>query len=175
MKLRDSKIIFCILMLLIGGCTKRYWYRTKIDVPRSNKYSVKINIVNDSPELLTKQFCDEMHKAATKALKKNGYYETGVKVPKFNYTLVLRVDSFNQSIKHFDNQNIPHSLLLGNYNYRYGVGAITFVSKLDDTKYGPKWEKYYDIYFFGEKRDISRSAGVVKFLIKTAEQKRYQY
>lgn len=175
MELRNCKIILCILMLLIGGCTKRYWFRTKIDVPRSNKYSVKINIENQSPELLNKTFCDEMHKAAAKALRKNGYYETGVKSPRFIYTLILRVDSFNQSIKHFDNQNIPHSLLLGNYNYRYGVGAIVFGSKLDDTKYGPKWDKYYDIYFFGEKRDISRSAGVVKFLIKTAEQRRYQY
>ncbi len=164
-----------MLLLLIGGCTKRYWYRTKIDVPQSNKYSVKINIVNESPEFLNVEFNNAMHKAAAKALKKRGYYETGIKTPKFIYTLVLRVDSFNRAIKHFDNQNIPHSLLLGNYNYRYGVGAITFQSKLDDIKYGPKWEKYYDIYYFGEKRDISRSKGVVKFLIKTAEQKRYQY
>jgi hypothetical protein len=165
----------CLCVLLFSDCNKRYWYRTKIDVPRSNKYSVEIHIENQSPEILSKEFTDAMHKAAAKGLKKYGYYETHVKSPRYIFTLVLEMDSFNQSKRHFDNHNIPHSLLLGNYNYAYGVGAIVFRSQLMDTRYGPKWSKYYDIYYFGEKRDISRSAGVVKFLIKTSEQKRYQY
>lgn len=175
---RQVYITIGLLALVFSGCTKRYWYRTKIDVPHSNKYSVKIYIVNRSPNELNENFVNAMHKSAAKSLKKWGYYEAPVKSPKFIYTLTVGVDSFNKSIKHFDNKNLPEpgSIIRGKYNYSYGVGAIVFDSKME---YGPesvvKWERIYDIYYFGEKRDISRSEGVVKFLIKTAEERRYDY
>lgn len=166
----------CLLVLVFTGCTKRYWYRTKIDAPHSNKYSVKINIENRSPDRLNEDFVNAMHRSAAKALKKWGYFEAPVKSPRFIYTLTVGVDSFNQSVKHFDSKNLPGpgGIIRGSYNYAYGVSAIVFNSRLDYGKEAvTKWERMYDIYYFGEKRDISRSEGVVKFLIKTAEERRY--
>jgi uncharacterized protein YifE (UPF0438 family) len=118
-----------------------------------------------------------MHTAASKALAKNGYFEVPIKSPVYTYTLIVNVDSFNQTRRYFDNRNIPKagSILTGEYPYKYGVAAIVFHSKLTHNgQYGIKWEKRYDIYYLGEKRDIARSKGVVKFLIRTAEEKRYR-
>jgi hypothetical protein len=175
MVMRKSSLIICLGIMLVSGCTKRYWFRSKIDVPHSKRYSVKINIVNRSPECLTGEFITAMHQAAAKYLQKWGYYETHIKSPTYIYTLTLRVDSFDQSRKRFDGQNIPPKLLLGDRNFVYGEAAIVFTSELDHKQFGRKWSKFYDIYYFGEKRDISRSKGVVKLLIKMAEEKRYLY
>jgi hypothetical protein len=161
MKLRDNFLLTCLLILLFSGCTKRYWYRNKIDVPHSKKYSVEIKIVNRSPEFLNNEFIDAMHKAATKSLEKFGYYETRAKSTRFVYTLVLSVDSFYKPVN--------------TLYYKFGIGHIIFKAQLDDTKYGRRWSRDDYIHFFAEKRDVSRSASVVRHLIRISEQKRYEY
>jgi hypothetical protein len=169
MQLTQVKVIVCVLMFTVLGCSKRYWFRTKIDLPRSNKYSVKINIVNLSPDQLSKEFVEGMHTAASKALAKKGYYEVPIKSPVYTYTLVVKIDSFNRTRRYYDNKK-SGSILTGEYPYKYGIAAIVFHSKLaHNGQFGVKWEKRYDIYYLDEKRDISRSKGVVKFLIRTAE------
>jgi hypothetical protein len=177
MKLKRYLYFSVGLLMLLSGCTKRYWYRVKIDVPRSNKYSVQINIVNENKELISHAYEEAMHQAAAKALRKMGFYETRVKEPTYNYTLTLRIDTFNQEKRYFDHKNVPEttSIIMGNYNHQHGVAAIVFFARLDHKNSGTQWSKYYDIYFFGEKRDIQRGKGVVKFLIRTSNERTFYY
>jgi hypothetical protein len=58
MQRNSTCVILCIMLIATMGCQRKYWFRIKIDVPHSNKYSVKINIVNYSDSLLSKKFED---------------------------------------------------------------------------------------------------------------------
>src|SRR6478736_6545501 len=92
--MRLPLIAVCIV-LIVSGCTKRYWFRLKIDVANSKRYSVKINVVNQTTSLLSNDFVEVMRKAAAKELKKKGYFELPIDSPQFLFTLYLKVDSFN--------------------------------------------------------------------------------
>jgi hypothetical protein len=175
--MRTSSILFCIL-ILFSGCTKRYWYRTKIDLPNTKKYSVKINVVNESNNLLNKDFMDVMRKAAVKELKKKGYFELPVDSPMFLFTLVLKVDSFNASekvppreVSIYTADTVKPNLR----SYRQTVKAVMIVCELKHYKKGwIKWVNTNDVYYFGEYRDLGRTEGMVRLLIRTAKDRQLQ-
>jgi hypothetical protein len=169
------RLIVVSILLIVSGCTKKYWFRLKIDVANSKRYSVKMNIVNQTPSLLSNDFVEVMRKAATKELKKKGYYELPIDSPQFLFTLYLKVDSFNAS-----EQIPPKEIALyttdtvkPNYrSYNQTVKAVMMVCELKHYKQGwVKWINADDVYYFGEYRDIGRTEGMVRYLIRTAKDK----
>lgn len=171
--MRISFFLICVL-LLFSGCTKRYWFRLKIDSANSKRYSVKINILNQSSNLLSDDFAEIMRKAAAKELKRKGYFELPIDSPQFLFTLLLKVDSFNAS-----EQIPPKEIALyadtvkPNYrSYHQTVKAVMIVGELKHYKRGwIKWIVADDVYYFGEYRDIGRTEGMVRYLIRTAKDK----
>lgn len=171
--MRLSIVVVCML-LLVSGCTKRYWFRLKIDVANSKRYSVKVNVVNQTSSLLSTDFVEVMRKAAVKELKKKGYFELPIDSPQFLFTLYLKVDSFNAS-----EQVKPKEIALytdtikPNYrSYHQTVKAVMMVCELKHYKRGwVKWVNADDVYYFGEYRDIGRTEGMVRYLIRTAKDK----
>jgi hypothetical protein len=186
MRLSIVKILGCVCILLFASCGKRYWYRTKIDLANSKKYSVKIKVVNASNGFFDKDFADVMHKAAAKELKKKGYFEVPIDSPQFLFTLVFKLDSFNagiprnnevndtlnDDINHIDRKNAIYAAKPPGapYAFKSTVKAIMFDCELRHYKHGwIKWKEADDIYYFGEYRDIGRSEGMVRHLIKIAK------
>ncbi len=164
--------ILLLLMVLLGGCTKRYWFRTKIDTVNSKKYSVKITVINQSPEFLSDQFVEVMRKSSMKELKRKGYFELPIDSPQFHFVLTLKVDSFNAGVRNFTKNTAVYSTTPSRnyYTFRHTVKAILFNCEMRNYKQGwLQWEAEDDLYYFGEERDLGRSVGMVRHLIKTVK------
>ncbi len=164
----------CIAILLFNGCHQRYWYRNTIDIGDSKRYSVKVTVINYAPEFLSEEFVEVMRKASVKALKRRGYFEVPIDSPQFHFILTLKVDSFNAGIKNYDYQKTVYTITpqRNYYNFKHTVKAIMINCTLKNYKQGwNKWDIYDDLYYFGEYRDIGRSEGMVKALIKNATPK----
>jgi hypothetical protein len=170
-------LLLFFVLLSVMGCEQKYWFRIKIDVPHSNKYSVKVNVINQSNHLLSKDFEEIMRKSVVKELKKKGYFELPIDSPQFLFTLFLNVDSFNAAKK-----NHPKEIALyadsvrHNYrSYNQTVKAVMIVCELKHYKQGwVKWISADDVYYFGEYRDIGRVEGVVRHLIRIAKDNQVQ-
>lgn len=190
--MRTSIFLICVLFLF-SGCTKRYWYRSKIDLAQSKRYSVKIEVVNSSSELLDKEFEQVMRDAATKELKKKGFFELPIDSPQFLFTLLLKVGSFNQSERPGPRDLGLHLALESDtllFKEMYGSGGITstvsgsrsqqvkavmIVCLMRNYKQGwVKWVCADDLYYFGEPRDMGRAEGMVRHLIRIAKDKHVQ-
>ena len=171
--IRNSLGIF-LCLLLLNGCNKRYWFRSKIDDGKSKKYSVKIIINNESPTILSDKFVAVMRHACVKGLKQKGYFEIPIDSPQFQYILTLRVDSFNASAGTFNAKKGIYTTApqKGLKSFKHTVKAIEFDCQMKHYKKGwMQWQNADDIYYFGEYRDIGRSEGMVRYLIRTAEPK----
>jgi hypothetical protein len=157
-------LLFIVGLMLLASCNQRYWFRTKIDLANSKKYSVKISVVNCSPEMLPENFNAAMRHVSKKYLKRRGYYEVPIDSPQFHYTLSIKVDSFRVGGKPFYRRDI--------YSNSKNVKAILIEAKMVHYKKGwMQWENRDDIYYFGETRDVGRSMGVVRYLIRNAQPK----
>jgi hypothetical protein len=168
----NLKIIGLLLVIALTSCQQRYWYRNKIDNGTSKKYSVKINMVNEAPGFIEQSFVDVMRKAAAKELRKKGYFEVPIDSPQFLFTLTIKVDSFNAGVKYFTKSLATYTEKPADapYAFKRTVKAILFQCEMKSYKRGRrKWEISDDIYYFGEYRDIGRSEGMVRYLIKTVK------
>lgn len=188
------RIVFLLtsILLLFTGCTKRYWYRTKIDLAKSKRYSVKIEVVNESNELLDKEFEKVMRESSVRALEKKGFFELPVDSPQFLFTLMFKVGSFSRGGQltprdlglHMVSEN--DSILLQNAFHSGSsmtasgsrteqVKAVMIVCLMRHYKQGwVKWVCADDLYYFGEPRDLGRAEGMVRHLIKIAKDKQAQ-
>jgi hypothetical protein len=114
-----------------------------------------------------------LHKAAAKELKKKGYYEIPIDSPQFLFTLQMKVDSFNASrVSHYSKKYAMYSHTPESAPYSFGhtVKAIMFNCELRHYKQNwVKWDATDDVYYFGEYRDIGRSEGMVRYLIRSAK------
>lgn len=161
----------CIALLLFCGCQKRYWFRSTIDIGNSKKYSVKITVINDAPDFLSDKFVEVMRKRSAKSLKHKGYFEVPIDSPQFHFILTLKVDSFNAGVRNYNRQSAIYTPTpqKNYYAFKHTVKAIMINCTLKNYKQGwTKWEVFDDLYYFGEYRDIGRSEGMVKALIKNA-------
>jgi hypothetical protein len=169
--MRLSVLIICIV--LFTGCSQRYWYRNKISLPYTQKFTVKVRVLNQSNNLLNAEFEEVMRKAAVKELKKKGYNEAPIDSPQFLFTLYLQVDSFDVSAG--GPREINPDRESGRSEYRSAnstVRAVTMVCELKHYKQGwTKWVNSDDVYYFGEYRDIGRAEGMVRQLIHDAKDK----
>lgn len=169
-----SVSFFSVLLLitLTISCQKRYWFRTKIDLAGSKKYSVKVTVENRSPEFISQEFVDVMRKESAKQLKRKGFFELPIDSPQYHFNLVLFVDSFNSAVRSREKNAAfyAHVPQRNAYRFKHTVKAIFFNCKLTHYKQGwTQWEAKEDIYYFGESRDLGRGVGVVKYLIRTAK------
>jgi hypothetical protein len=165
-------LLIGLVWVLFGGCSKRYWFRNKIDLADSKKYSVKITVINQAPTFLSDQFVEVMRKSSAKELKRKGYFELPIDSPQFHFTLVLKVDSFNAGIRDFTKKTATYSTTPSKnyYTFRHTVKAILFNCEMRNYKQGwMQWEAADDLYYFGEDRDLGRSVGMVRYLIKSAK------
>ncbi len=149
--MRMPILFLSLVMILLSGCTKRYWYRTKIDTKHSQKYSVKITIINEIPKHLSDEFVASMRKASLKVLERKGYFELPIDSPQFHYILTIRGATY-----------------LYRSNERFGY--LDFTCEMRHYKHGwTLWEAADYLEYKKNKRDIPRSRGVVKHLIRAAE------
>lgn len=159
------------IILLLSGCQRRYWFRIKLPGEYKRKYATQIDIVNYSPEVLSKNFEEVMLAACKKQLKKSGYIVSAKDSPVFRFQLTLQVDTFSIGEKNYQKSPMP-SKNVGKgfyfFNLRRNVKAIIFECKFYPYKNSvPNWTTVQDNYFFNEEeRDLGRSVGTVRYLIR---------
>ncbi len=159
-----------IVLLLLSSCQKRYWYRSFVFGSSKNLVPVNVVIQNESPTLLTETFEKEILAACEKQLLKKGYKATAKKAI-FQFTLVIKVEKFKvNGLAHYGGER---TMLYPYFDKE--VKAILFECTLTQSKKDltwQVWENSNDLYFFGkQKRDMRRSKGMVKYLIRSAKQK----
>lgn len=173
-------ILSVILLLAFAGCGKRYWYRIKLDGSSVKRYTIKVNVVNHSPNLISNEFEEILKKGALRELKKTGYYETPKDSPDFFLVMQLAIDSFNM-ILYQEQKKIAiysDSAVKAPNVYRLKKTVRAVLMQCDLVQRKPlqrKWTAYEDIFYFNDYwRDIGRSEGVVRYLIRSAEEQTKQ-
>lgn len=168
--MKSKLYLLSIVLLLLSSCQKRYWYRSFVFGSGKNLVPVNLIIQNESPTLLTETFEKEMRTACEKQLLKKGYKV----VPKkaiFQFKLVIKVEKFRvNGLAHYGGER---TMLYPYFDKE--VKAILFECVLSQSKKDLSWtvwENTNDLYFFGkQKRDMRRSRGMVKYLIRSAKEK----
>ncbi len=162
------------------GCGQRYWYRLKLDGASVKRYTVKVEVVNHTPKLLSEDFETILKKGAFRELKKFGYYETPKDSPDYFLVMQIAVDSFNMLL--YDKQTkiaiYSDSIVKAPNVYRYNRTLRAILMQCDLVQRKPlkrKWTGYEDIYYFNDyRRDVGRSEGVVRYLIRSEAEKNKQ-
>lgn len=167
-----SLLVFSIaLLLLFSACQKRYWYRIKL---RTKVHpTVKVKVVNFSPEILNEFFEVEMLEACRKQLRKDGFQTTSKDSANYEFELVMKVDTFNATIVGFRNMGVNNPSQTFT-NRQVGVerfdniGSILLETRMWVMKTkSVRFHIYDDVYFFDEpSRDRRRSRGVVRYMIR---------
>ncbi|MFA9212685.1 MAG: hypothetical protein ACEQSR_02425 [Candidatus Methylacidiphilales bacterium] len=168
--MKSRLYLLSIVLLLLSSCQKRYWYRSFVFGSSKNLVPVNLIIQNESPTLLTETFEKEMRAACEKQLLKKGYKVVPKKAT-FQFKLVIKVDKFTvNGLAHYGGER---TMLYPYFDKE--VKAILFECILTQSKKDLNWtvwENTNDLYFFGkQKRDMRRSRGMVKYLIRSAKQK----
>lgn len=171
-------VIFLVFMLM--GCGQRYWYRLKLDGSSIKRYTIKVDVVNHTPKLLSQDFEAILKKGALKELKKFGYYETPKDSPDYFLVLQLAIDSFNTALYNQQTKIAIYtdSVVKAPNAYKFNRTVRAILMQCDLVQRKPlkrKWTNYEDIFYFDDfRRDVGRSEGVVRFLIRSAceDQKR---
>jgi len=158
------------MLLLLSSCQKRYWYRSFVLGSSKNLIPINLSIQNESQALLTKTFENEMLAACEKQLFKKGY-KVILKNTTFQFKLIVKVEKFRvNGLAHYGGER---TMLYPYFDKE--VKAILFECVLTQSKKDLNWtvwENTNDLYFFGkQKRDMRRSKGMVKYLIRSAKQK----
>jgi hypothetical protein len=170
-------IVSICLLVLLGGCGKRYWYRITLKDPKK-KQLVKVNIQNLSPQFLSDEFAEEMRHAILKELKKKGYVLSVKDSPMYEFVLKLGIDSFNAGVRNYTKEhaeyvNEPSRLKSTSsvYTFRKPVKAIMISCRLQIYRSKAMvWENNDDLYFFNEyMKDLGRCDGMIRYLIRNAE------
>lgn len=169
-KIKHTAFFVIIFIIAISGCHRRYWYREMVWSKAQNNVPVNINIVNQNPLALSKDYEKKILQTCEKQLLKKGYIATNKKA-QFQYNLVLKVELYTVSgLAHYGGER---TFLYPYYNK--DVKAILFESTMLQNKKDLQWkvwENSNDLYFFNiPKRDMRRSKSMVKYLIRSAKTK----
>jgi hypothetical protein len=167
-----------VILLFYVGCGQRYWYRLKLDGTSVKRYTIKVDIVNHTPELLTPDFETLLKRGALKELKKYGYYESPKDSPDYFLVLQLAVDSFNMAL--FREQTkiaiYSDSIVKSPEAYRFNRTVRAILMQCDLLQRKPflhAWTGYDDVYYFDDfRRDVGRCESVLRFVIRQREEKR---
>lgn len=170
-KLLRYSLLVVVIILFFSSCQRRYWFRIKLRNEYKRTHATKIDIVNYSPNVLSKNFELVMLAACKKQLKKAGYVFSPKDTPAFRFELTLEVDTFSIGDKGYRRSPIPSNIFKQGqyfYNYRNNVKAILFECNMYPYKKSiPNWSSRQDNYFFNdEERDLGRSVGTVRYLIR---------
>ena len=174
-------ITILALLLVISACEKRYWYRTKINThlfaaktyPRR---TINIEILNFSPDFISKDFERSIQEASLLQLNKRGFILSKKDTPNFHLYIYLHVDSYfvyGSRVSFFGNRYGSRILSksqtspISGYNYTElnRVKSLEFSYRMILPKDGSTyWESNDELYFFNkEEKDIRRSRGLVSY------------
>lgn len=161
-------IIAIFALLSLSSCQRRYWYRSFVWSNSKNDLPVNISITNESPGTISPEFEKAILATCEKQLLKKGY-KVSTKKTLYKFNIKLKVESYTVSgLAHYGGERtslIPY--------YNKDVQAILFECSLFENKKDLKWkvwENNNDLYFFDrEKRDLRRSKGMVRYLIRSAK------
>ena len=174
-------ILLLACVLIISACQKRYWYRTKINAQLFAKKTpprrtINIEILNFSPDFLSKDFERSIQEASLLELNKRGFVLEKKDTPNFHLFIYLHVDSYfvyGSRVSFFGNRygsrilsKSQTSPIAGNYyTVLNRVKSLEFSYRMIAPKDGSTyWESSDELYFFDkEKRDIRRSKSLVTY------------
>lgn len=160
--------IFALLIVVLGftTCQKQYFYFNKVKA-NPKKGSFNLFVENRTPQLLSKNFEEEIRDACIKKLIKNGHTYT-TKNPQYNFNISIEVDSvLSSGITYSAPINVGKSFsYLGRPYSRISKGIYIEVNVKKWESSSIFWETYYDLYFFAEpKKDLRRTKGVMRYLM----------
>ncbi|MFN5885344.1 MAG: hypothetical protein ACK445_08375 [Bacteroidota bacterium] len=161
------RIIFMlILMLLLSSCNRQYWYRIKFPFTGSSELkTIKFEIVNYSPMLLSRNYEEEMKQYCLKRLAKQGLLEARTNKYDYDFVLSIDVDSFESGQRVWlgpFGDGMPNQTHIMQLSISYDLFFCR--SKVN------RWSSKSAIYFFAnEKRDIRRSKSMAAYAIKTID------
>jgi len=148
-----------IIILFLGACDKRYTSFSKVNAVQK-RGTITLLIENNSPELLSKNFESEVQNYCIKRLAKEGYNYTN-KNPKYVLVLTMKVDSsFNHGVAYTGpgfGYNAYSRMSKGIQLYMEARYILT-----ERVVWGDKFELYY---FNNPDRDLSRTKGVIKYML----------
>lgn len=155
-----------MMIVLLSSCNRQYWYRIKFPFANSRELkTVKFEIVNHSPVLLSSNYEQEMKSYCLKRLAKQGLLEARTDKYDYDFVLTIDVDSFESGQRVWlgpFGDGIPnqtHIMQLSiNYDLFFRRSRVS------------RWSSKSAIYFFAnEKRDIRRSKSMAAYAIKTID------
>lgn len=164
-------VLSIALALFATGCQQRYWYRIKLRTKPLQ--TVKVRIVNFSPDILDEFFEVEMLDACKKQLRKDGFQISTKDSANYEFELVMKVDTFNATIVGYRHVGVNNPMQtfsnaqVGVSRFE-GIGSILLETRMWVMKTkSVRFEVYDDVYFFNEpKRDKRRSRGVARYMIR---------
>jgi hypothetical protein len=146
-------------LLLLNSCNKRYINFSKVNAIQK-RGAVVLQIENISPEKISKNFEREIEKYCIKRLAKEGYNCTN-KNPKYLLVLTIKVDSsFNHGLA-YTGPGVNY------YAYsRMSKGIELYMEAKYMQTERVVWEDKYELYYFDDlNRDLSRTKGVIKYML----------
>lgn len=169
-----------LCLTLLSSCGRRYWYRIKLRDAKQ-LYSIRVSVMNLSPGYLSNEFGEELKVSCLKELRRKGYIPSVKDSPAFEFVLTMQVDSFNAGIRNYTKGYAeyipdaakPRSTSSGIYAFRKPVKALALDCRLQHYKTKiAVWDANDDLFFFNDYyKDLGRSDGMVRYLIRTAEPK----
>jgi len=158
-KISNLFIGLVIPFLTLSSCNKRYTNFSKVNAIQK-RGTVTLQIENKSPEKISKNFEAELEKYCIKRLAKEGYNYTN-KNPKYILVLSIKVDSsFNHGLA-YTGPGINY------YAYsRMSKGIELYMEAKYMQTERVIWDDKYELYYFDDpNRDLSRTKGVIKFML----------
>ena len=162
---KSYRIVFFVLVFCVAtSCQQRYWYRSVVWSHSKPYLPITIQVVNESPSLVSKHFEEEIEKACEKQLARRGYF-VSTKNAKYNFILNIRVDSFF----------IRNLAYIGGYNsstYVHDGRVLSIMfecSMYDPNRKWNTWRKENELFFFRRpQRDLRRSKSLVRYMIRSS-------
>jgi hypothetical protein len=155
-----------MLILFFTSCSRQYWYRIKFPFSANRELkTVKLEIVNHSPDLLSRNYEKEIKEYCLKRLAKQGLLEAKTDKYDYEFMLTIDVDSFESGQRLWlgpFGDGMPNQTHIMQLSINYDL--FFYRSKII------RWSSKSAIYFFAnEKRDIRRSKSVVAYAIRTID------
>ena len=178
---QTSVIMFLALVLVMSACEKRYWYRTKIntnlfEAKTYPRRTVNIEILNYSPDFISKDFERSIQEASLLELNKRGFVLSKKDTPNYHLYIFLQVDSYyvygskggyvgTRNIGHVVTKNKLGGSTSNSLRQKNTIKELAFSYRMICPKNGNiYWESNDGLYFFNrEDKDIKRSVGLVSY------------
>ncbi|MES2560025.1 MAG: hypothetical protein V4590_09815 [Bacteroidota bacterium] len=174
-------IVLVIFWMAFSGCTKRYWFRVKIPGKPKDLHTVKVHLINNTPQYLSPFFEERFEQKVYQSLLKYGFVKTTKDTAEYNFTIVMSVEKVSaRGISRFRTGNTTEEgsheveaasyrpARYGSHRYERKVDNINFRYTLEiPFRHQMLWTRNDYVYFKHKKlQDVNRSVSVLRLALR---------